>query len=278
MRVCASAPAGPGVMEWFNVVMPPMPSEAILTAVVTSAHGQVLSDNLIPLTPPSQMELHKARVTYTVGKLSATGSVPITLTTDVVAVYVTLTTQANGRFSDNAFLLLPSAPTSPRTDTNAPPLPWDLGADTSRRTHPVAFAPSHPMGPHPSHPTGPHTPSHSLPRTCAGPLTRDGPALVEATPVQDGRLSAVRSARGAEAHRLAARRGRLRVHVMRRGSRSGAAIGGLVDMEWKFGYPWLRCAAPVHGHWPARVGVPAQMVRPALRRVSIAPTQIGNQT
>jgi len=104
--------AGPGVMEWFNVVMPPMPSEAILTAVVTSAHGQVLSDNLIPLTPPSQMELHKARVTYTVGKLSATGSVPITLTTDVVAVYVTLTTQANGRFSDNAFLLLPSAPTT----------------------------------------------------------------------------------------------------------------------------------------------------------------------
>ena len=57
------------------------------------------------------MVLSKAKVAFKVASAaSADGSVAITLTTDKVAVYVTLTTLANGRFSDNAFLLLPSKP------------------------------------------------------------------------------------------------------------------------------------------------------------------------
>ena len=110
-----SLAAGPGITEWFDVPLPdpesPAAATEILTAVVTSAAGEVVSDNLIPLTSPAKMLLSKAKVAFKVASAaSADGSVAITLTTDKVAVYVTLTTLANGRFSDNAFLLLPSKP------------------------------------------------------------------------------------------------------------------------------------------------------------------------
>ena len=52
------------------------------------------------------MALSKANVQFKTATEAnvADGSVDITLTTDKVAVYVTLTTLADGRFSDNAFL------------------------------------------------------------------------------------------------------------------------------------------------------------------------------
>ena len=104
--------AGPGVMSWFTITMPSNLSEEILTAVVSTATDDlVISDNLIPLTAPVHMAISKAEISLTVADQAATdGSVAITVTTDKVAVYVTLTTLANGRFSDNAFLLLPAAP------------------------------------------------------------------------------------------------------------------------------------------------------------------------
>ena len=59
------------------------------------------------------MALPKANVKFTVATVAnVDGTVDITVTTDKVAVYVTLTTLANGRFSDNAFLLLPTKPMS----------------------------------------------------------------------------------------------------------------------------------------------------------------------
>lgn len=71
-----------------------------------SGEEEIWSDNLIPLTAPAKMALSKANVQFkTATEVNvADGSVDITLTTDKVAVYVTLTTLADGRFSDNAFL------------------------------------------------------------------------------------------------------------------------------------------------------------------------------
>jgi hypothetical protein len=111
-----SLAAGPGVTEWFNVTLPADPTAEILTAVVSyksedSGETEVWSDNLIPLTAPAKMALPKAKVTFTVAPAAnADGTIDISVTTDKVAVYVTLTTLANGRFSDNAFLLLPTKP------------------------------------------------------------------------------------------------------------------------------------------------------------------------
>jgi beta-mannosidase len=113
-----SLAAGPGVTEWFDVNLPTDPSAEILTAVVSyksedSGETETWSDNLIPLTAPSKMALLKANVKFTVATAAnVDGTVDITVTTDKVAVYVTLTTLANGRFSDNAFLLLPTKPMS----------------------------------------------------------------------------------------------------------------------------------------------------------------------
>ena len=54
------------------------------------------------------MVLPDANVSFSISSApNPDGSVNITVTTDATAVYVTLTTLANGRFSDNAFLLLP---------------------------------------------------------------------------------------------------------------------------------------------------------------------------
>ena len=111
-----SVAAGPGVTQWFNVTFPEDLTQEILTAVVSyksedSGETEIWSDNLIPLTAPAKMDLAKADVKFTVADTETTdGSVEITVTTDKVAVYVTLTTLADGRFSDNAFLLLPDKP------------------------------------------------------------------------------------------------------------------------------------------------------------------------
>lgn len=110
-----SLAAGPGVTHWFNVTFPEDLTQEIITAVVSkykdSGETEIWSDNLIPLTAPAKMDLPKADVKFTVATAVATdGSVDITVTTDKVALYVTLTTLADGRFSDNAFLLLPDKP------------------------------------------------------------------------------------------------------------------------------------------------------------------------
>ena len=58
------------------------------------------------------MRLPKANVTFKVATTAAADStVAISLTTDAVALYVILTTRAHGRFSDNAFALLPGTTT-----------------------------------------------------------------------------------------------------------------------------------------------------------------------
>ena len=55
------------------------------------------------------MTLPHANVTFTVADAPSArdGTVPITVTSDAFALYVTLTTLAQGHFSDNAFVMQP---------------------------------------------------------------------------------------------------------------------------------------------------------------------------
>jgi hypothetical protein len=78
-------------------------SYCMMTVVVYNQKDVDISTNELALTPPKDMKLPKPTINWS---LSDTGV--ITLQSDAVAVYVTLTTLALGRFSDNTFLLLPS--------------------------------------------------------------------------------------------------------------------------------------------------------------------------
>ena len=83
----------------------------MLNVTVTSdAEGGVVSSNMLPLALPGELMLPAADVTTAV-KTAAAGakSVDIELTSSATAVYVWLSTAEHGRFSDNAFVLLPGA-------------------------------------------------------------------------------------------------------------------------------------------------------------------------
>ena len=85
-------------------------TKALLVATVTDdALGSVVSSHPILYAPPKQLQLPKANVTFTVSEGGLHGRPTIEVKTDAVALYVTFTTLAQGRFSDNAFLLLPQA-------------------------------------------------------------------------------------------------------------------------------------------------------------------------
>jgi len=63
---------------------------------------EALSTNEFLFTEPKNLILPKASVTFSVDDIGN-----ILLSTDQVLLYVVLTTRANGRFSDNAFVMLP---------------------------------------------------------------------------------------------------------------------------------------------------------------------------
>ena len=112
-----SLPAGAGMTHFFTV--PALASldagahVAVATVADASSSGAVLSENVIALAPPAAM---KGALPASPGVVAtvqdappaADGSVGIELDTKGVALYVTLTTLAEGRFSDNAFLLTPA--------------------------------------------------------------------------------------------------------------------------------------------------------------------------
>ena len=79
----------------------------VLLATVAGRDGAVASSHPILYEAPKNLKLHTdARVLFTVDPVTHA----VAVTTDKVALFVTLTTLAQGRFSDNAFLLLPGAP------------------------------------------------------------------------------------------------------------------------------------------------------------------------
>ena len=90
----------------------------VVSIEVTNSTGGLAMINILPFQPPRAMTLQKASVTATVGKAGSDGHVPITVSTTATAMYVVLTTAAEGRFSDNAFLL------EARKDREIMFIPW----------------------------------------------------------------------------------------------------------------------------------------------------------
>jgi hypothetical protein len=95
-----------------------------------------VSSNLILLLPPVNLTLAPAAVSFSVAaQPSADGSVDIELSTDAPALFVTLTTLAQGRFSDNAFLLLPGSPRTVQYVPFVQPTDLDVLRTTLRLEH-----------------------------------------------------------------------------------------------------------------------------------------------
>ena len=92
-----------------QVVHNPSLSLFLLSTLLTYIciqNGMVVSENLVPLQIPGKLSLPKPDITFTVSE-AKDGGADVTLATDKVALYVTLTTQASGRFSENSILMLP---------------------------------------------------------------------------------------------------------------------------------------------------------------------------
>jgi hypothetical protein len=81
-------------------------SECMLIINVQTSSGTLVAQNEFALTTIQNMKLPPSTVTFTV---SPTGT--ITLDATATAAYVTLTTEAHGRFSDNFFLMPPGKKT-----------------------------------------------------------------------------------------------------------------------------------------------------------------------
>jgi len=79
------------------------PGDCILTTSVLSSKGVNVATNFVPLSTPQLMVLPVPTISFKVDPSSGM----ITLTTDKFALFVTLTTTAQGRFSENSFLMYP---------------------------------------------------------------------------------------------------------------------------------------------------------------------------
>ena len=72
--------------------------------------GTVVSENILPLALPSALRLPDANISYTVMDVvtdEQAKAVQVSLTSETTAAYVWLSTLEQGRFSDNAFFLVP---------------------------------------------------------------------------------------------------------------------------------------------------------------------------
>jgi len=76
--------------------------DCILTTSIINSDGMSVAENFVPLSSPLHMKLEKPTITFSVDDQGT-----VTIQTDKFAAFVTLTTRAQGRFSDNAFLLSP---------------------------------------------------------------------------------------------------------------------------------------------------------------------------
>ena len=106
-----SMAAGAGVTHFFTINLSNINAQQeVLVAQVFNTSGERVCNNVIPLLPPMNLSVAMAKVTATVSDtINADGTVDIAVKTDKVALYVVLTTAAHGRFSDNAFLLMPGS-------------------------------------------------------------------------------------------------------------------------------------------------------------------------
>jgi beta-mannosidase len=105
-------PAGAGVIEWLhsNAVAAIDGRTHVLEAVVTDVSGSVVSANVVPFATPGEMQLPDASLSVTAVRGCAGGvggGFVAEVRGSAVAMYATLTTQAQGRFEKNAFLFRP---------------------------------------------------------------------------------------------------------------------------------------------------------------------------
>lgn len=122
--MAVAVPAGPGALAWLapNISALPNASATILIARLAGAGGAILAERMLHITPPRNLAVARATVAAAVApRANADGSVNISLATDVVALFVSLTSAAPGAFDENALLLLPTAPRVVRW------LPFDAG-------------------------------------------------------------------------------------------------------------------------------------------------------
>lgn len=118
-KLSLAMPAGAGVRQFFSIdsgFTLADGSTSMLQVTVTDSSGTIVSDNPVGFAFPGNMTLPKANVhaTVTTTEIEEPGSlapVDVTVTTDAFALYVTLTTLAQGRFEDNAFVMRPGSRT-----------------------------------------------------------------------------------------------------------------------------------------------------------------------
>jgi len=98
--------AGAGTKQMFTVPTINGTTD-ILLSTVTADDGTILSQHPVPMTEPKNMKLPQATVTFKVAEQqNADGSVDVTVISDNLALYVTLTTLAQGYFTENAYMLI----------------------------------------------------------------------------------------------------------------------------------------------------------------------------
>ena len=114
----------------YSPVLPLHQGTNCLLTLSVSAGGEnktIRSHNVIPFHPPKTIRLPSSTITVNIGEAiatkasttttttttaEATTEMPVKLTASATALYVTLTTLASGRFSDNVILLEAGVPTT----------------------------------------------------------------------------------------------------------------------------------------------------------------------
>ena len=104
-----SLKGGPGVVFWWSIPSVDATSTILRATYTDPLAGRVLAHNLILLTSPAKLALQSVNLTATFGpSANVDGTLDVVLSKPAgspAAVFVTLTTQAQGRFSTNAFVM-----------------------------------------------------------------------------------------------------------------------------------------------------------------------------
>ena len=105
---------GPLALAWLTPPNATLPNSAttLLVATLLDAGGATVGESIVHLTAPANLRVAAQAVVSAAVEPApnADGSIDVTVTASDVALFVTLTCAAPGRFSDNAFLLRGAAP------------------------------------------------------------------------------------------------------------------------------------------------------------------------
>jgi beta-mannosidase len=97
---------GPGAIEWLDLGSVPNPNTTALVSTIQDEGATVVSEHVVTLTLPKNLRVSRAQVSFQIApEANADGTIDIKVTSNRVALWVTLTSSAQGHFSDNAFFL-----------------------------------------------------------------------------------------------------------------------------------------------------------------------------